>query len=119
MSDALAAKRRKEKKTVRTMIGIYCRGQKHPSAGKNELCADCQALWDYAEARVERCPKMAEKTFCSCCEVHCYKPDMQQKIKAVMRYAGPRMLFVQPIDAVRHVILMLKFKRAQKKKAQN
>jgi len=82
---------------------------------KGALCPDCQALWEYAAARIDHCPRMAEKTFCSCCPVHCYKPDMQQKIRLVMRYAGPRMLLVRPVDAMRHALLTARFKRQQKK----
>ena len=115
----LDARRQEEKKTVRIMIGIYCRGQKHlkkeERPAKDALCPDCQALWEYTAARIEHCPRMAEKTFCSCCPVHCYKPDMQQKIRLVMRYAGPRMLLVRPADALRHAFLTMRFRRQQKK----
>ena len=47
---------------------------------------------------------METKTFCSKCKVHCYKPDMQKKIKEVMRFSGPRMLFYHPVLALRHFI---------------
>ena len=36
---------------------------------------------------------METKTFCSNCKVHCYKPEMRKKIRAVMRFSGPRMIF--------------------------
>ena len=82
-------KREKEKKTLRVMIGVYCRGKhKH----KGELCPECQKLLDYALLRTEKCPFMETKTFCSACKVHCYSKEMQEKIKEVMKYAGPRML---------------------------
>ncbi len=29
-----------------------------------------------------------EKTFCANCKVHCYKPEMREKIRAVMRFFG-------------------------------
>ena len=94
-------KREKEKKTLRVMIGVYCRGKhKH----KGELCPECQKLLDYALLRTEKCPFMETKTFCSNCSVHCYRPDMREKIRAVMRWAGPRMLLHHPVAAARHVI---------------
>ena len=94
-------KREKEKKTLRVMIGVYCRGKhKH----KGELCPKCQELLDYALLRTEKCPFMETKTFCSACKVHCYSKEMQEKIKEVMKYAGPRMLFYHPVLAVRHLI---------------
>ena len=102
-------KREKEKKTLRVMIGVYCRGKhKH----KGELCPECQKLLDYALLRTEKCPFMETKTFCSNCSVHCYRPDMREKIRAVMRWAGPRMLLHHPVAAARHVI---ETKREKKK----
>ncbi len=102
-------KREKEKKTLRVMIGVYCRGKhKH----KGELCPECQKLLDYALLRTEKCPFMETKTFCSNCRVHCYRPDMREKIRAVMRWAGPRMLLHHPVAAARHVI---ETKREKKK----
>lgn len=84
------------------MIGIYCRhNHRAPGGG---LCAECLALLDYASARLERCPKGAAKTSCRRCEIHCYQPLQRQHIRAVMRHAGPRMLFLYPVDAIRHLI---------------
>ncbi len=54
---------------------------------------------------------METKTFCSNCRVHCYKPEMRERIRQVMRFSGPRMLFVHPVQAVRHVIETKKEKR--------
>lgn len=62
------------------------------------------ALDAYARQRSSRCPFMETKTFCSNCKVHCYKPEMRQRIKEVMRYSGPRMLFVHPAACIRHLV---------------
>lgn len=56
---------------------------------------------------------MENKTFCSNCKVHCYKPEMRQGIKEVMRFSGPRMIFHHPIAAFRHVIESSGEKRRQ------
>ena len=93
-------KRRREKETVSLMIKIYCRAHH----GGKELCPDCAALDAYARLRSDKCPFMETKTFCSNCRVHCYRAEMREKIRAVMRYAGPRMLLHHPVMAVRHVI---------------
>ena len=77
-----------EKAMVSEMIALYCR-KNHHTHGK--LCAECAALDNYARTRVEHCPFMETKTFCSNCRVHCYKPDMREKIRVVMRFSGPRM----------------------------
>ena len=94
-------KREREKKTVAFMIKLYCR-KKHGT--KNGLCPECQALSDYAAQRSDRCPFMETKTFCANCKVHCYKPEMREKIREVMRFSGPRMMLYHPVMAIRHVI---------------
>lgn len=94
-------KREQEKRTVALMIRLYCK-KKH--GVKEKLCDECQALHDYAMLRSDKCPFMETKTFCSNCKVHCYKPDMREKIREVMRFSGPRMIFHHPVMAVRHVI---------------
>ena len=83
------------------MIRTYCRGHHGTRQG---LCPECQALQEYALLRADRCPFIETKTFCSNCRVHCYKPAMREKIRAVMRYSGPRMLFSHPVLVVRHGI---------------
>ncbi|HNR32353.1 MAG TPA: nitrous oxide-stimulated promoter family protein, partial [Candidatus Hydrogenedentes bacterium] len=36
--------------------------------------------------------------------IHCYKPVMREQTRAVMRYAGPRMLFRHPWLTVMHYV---------------
>ena len=104
-------KREREKETVSLMIAIYCR-KKH---GGKTLCPDCAALDAYARQRSDKCPFMETKTFCSNCKVHCYKKDMREKIRQVMRFSGPRMIFHHPVMAIRHVIETKKEKRRMEK----
>ena len=65
-------------------------------------------------ARIHKCPFMETKTFCSACKVHCYKPEMREKIRAVMRFSGPRMLLYHPILAIWHLICSMREKRKAK-----
>ena len=102
-------KRNLEKEVVAEMIALYCRKNHH--SPKGSLCAECSALRDYAFYRSDVCPFMETKTFCSNCKVHCYKNDMREKIRAVMRFSGPRMIFHHPIMAIRHVIESKKEKK--------
>ena len=51
------------------------------------------------------------KTLCSACKVHCYKPEMREQIRTVMRWAGPRMLPVHPVLSIKHVIVTMKARR--------
>lgn len=101
-------KREKEKKTVRQMITLYCNGNHRTEKGA--LCPECAALAAYADARIEHCPHMETKTFCSACRTHCYKPDMRSRIRTVMKWSGPRMLFHDPVMAVRHLAETIKCK---------
>ena len=48
-------------------------------------------------------PHGDNKPFCSNCPIHCYKPEMRQQMRAVMQYAGPRMLLSNPILVLRHM----------------
>ena len=101
MAKDVPTKREREKAMVSQMIALYCKKQHHTKQG---LCPDCAALEAYARQRSDRCPFMETKTFCSNCKVHCYKPEMREKIRQVMRFSGPRMLFHHPIAAIRHVM---------------
>ncbi len=107
----------KEKKLIPVMIKKYCRG-KHKTKGK-EICAECNELAEYALFRLSKCPFKVNKKFCSFCKIHCYKPEMRERIKAVMKYSGPRMLFTHPIFAVSHVLQMIKYKKQLKKGEQS
>ena len=83
--------------------------------GTPTLCAECAELDRYARQQIDRCPFMVTKTFCSNCRLHCYTFEMQEMIRTVMRFSGPRMLFYHPIKAIRHVI---ESKREKKRLAQ-
>ena len=102
-------KREREKQMVSQMIALYCR-KKH--GGRKQLCPECAELDAYAQLRSEKCPFMETKTFCSNCKVHCYKPEMRERIREVMRFSGPRMLFHHPVAAIRHVIESKKEKKS-------
>lgn len=109
-------KRQREQEMVSEMILLYCR-KKHGTGarGPKELCEACGRLEVYARERSRRCPFMEHKTFCSNCRVHCYKPEMREKIREVMRFSGPRMIFYHPLQAVYHVICTVQEKKRQKK----
>lgn len=99
---AIDDKREREKEMVSQMIALYCR-RKHGSR-RGALCPERAALRDYARERSDHCPRMEVKTFCSNCPVHCYRPEMRECIRQVMRDSGPRMLFHHPAAAIRHLV---------------
>lgn len=110
MKQTVEDKRKKEKQVVATMIEIYCRHH-HGTA----LCSKCSSLLEYAHSRIDHCPMMEKKTFCSQCKIHCYAPVQREKIRSVMRYSGPRMLFYHPVLAISHLYEERKAKRCSTK----
>lgn len=97
---------RREKKTVRAMIRLFCRDSHSPDDRADQpLCPACQELLDYAYCRIDRCPFGEQKPTCANCPIHCYKPEMRQRIRDVMRHAGPRMLTRHPVLAIMHLLV--------------
>lgn len=91
----------REKTTVSLMIGLYCNRFHRP---KGDLCQDCTELQHYALGQTENCRFGSEKPVCSACPVHCYRRDMRDRIREVMRYAGPRMIWRYPRLAFLHMV---------------
>ena len=89
----------RERRTVSLMIRLYCRKKE----GNKTLCCDCTALEEYAHKRLSGCKYGEQKTSCKKCPTHCYKMDMREKIREVMRFSGPRMILHYPIEAIRHL----------------
>lgn len=117
MSDPVV---RSDARLLGDFTAIFCRGR-HRSASRAPLasngaelgvygrrvpavCDECAVLLRYAEQRRASCPK-DPKPFCSNCDTHCYKPEMRERVRDVMRFAGPRSMFTRhALAGVRHVI---------------
>ena len=94
---------RREQRTIEAMIHIWCEAHPlHVRPRTGELCAWCEALFDYASYRLVKCPYGEEKPTCKKCPIHCYTRDMRELMHEVMRFAGPRMLFRHPVLAIWH-----------------
>jgi len=91
----------REQKTVEVMVAIYCHGR---HGTRDDLCPECSELREYARRSLERCPFREKKPTCANCRIHCYKPDMREKITQAMRYAGPRMIYRSPVLAFFHFL---------------
>ncbi|MCF7669726.1 MAG: nitrous oxide-stimulated promoter family protein [Verrucomicrobia bacterium] len=91
---------RRELRTIRRMIGIYCR-DRH---GSDDLCGDCAELFEYATRRLAKCVFGEDKPACVDCTIHCYSRVQRERIRAVMRYSGPCMIFRHPLLAIFHVL---------------
>ena len=89
-----------EKNAIEIIIRLYCRRKE----GNTTLCPSCSELLAYAHKQLDHCRFGSTKPTCRKCPVHCYSPVMRERIRAVMRWAGPRMLLSHPIVAVRHMV---------------
>lgn len=88
-----------EQATIQRMIYIYCKNKHGRSVG---LCNECAEMLDYAHDKLNRCKFGNLKPACADCKIHCYKPLMRNKIREIMRFSGPRMLFYYPTDFFKH-----------------
>jgi hypothetical protein len=104
----------REEKTIAAMIALYCRDHHEVATpddaaddaapGDSGLCAECAELLDYARLRLEKCRYGAGKPTCANCTAHCYRPEMRERVRVVMRHSGPRMLKRHPLLAVAHLV---------------
>jgi hypothetical protein len=90
----------RESRTIESMVSLYC----HHQHGGHCLCLSCRELMEYAQKRLEKCPFQEGKATCRKCPVHCYNPEMRARIRTVMKYSGPRMIYYHPLMSIRHLI---------------
>jgi hypothetical protein len=100
ITDKRFVRRARELRTIEAMLRLYCRGHRHEN--RAPLCDECAALLEYATRRLERCVFGDAKPTCANCVVHCYSPQMREKVRIAMRWAGPRMLLRHPILGILH-----------------
>ena len=102
----------KDLKVLTQFIEINCINQ-HQSRPKvsveshgvsASLCDECSELLGYASHRREVCP-LDPKPTCKNCHIHCYQPEMREKIRKVMRYSGIHLIKRGRIDLILHYFL--------------
>jgi hypothetical protein len=91
---------RREWKTVKAMVTMYCR---HHHAS-DSLCTECRQLLAYVRRRLDKCPYGIDKPTCAQCPIHCYRATERERIRDVMRWAGPRMIWRHPVLAMIHLM---------------
>lgn len=108
----MEVQKRREKKheIVEKMIETYCTKQKHLNDG-GKLCSDCDELLNYSLQRTTRCPHVEKTLFCVNCPTPCYKPDMKEKMRIMMKYSGPRFFFSHPLIVLEHVMYDFKTRK--------
>ena len=95
----MMSKIEKEKNIVAFMIEYYCKKNHNQKAiGKS-----CNDLVKYAHDRLNVCPFRENKSSCLKCKVHCYSNEKREEIKKVMSFVGPRMIYLMPIQYIKHI----------------
>jgi hypothetical protein len=105
-----SARLNRELVTVKAMIRLYCRMQ---HGTKHDLCNNCSELFQYASTKIDRCMFHENKPACQECVVHCYAKEQRERIKIIMRFAGPRMMFHHPYLGIMHFVDKYRFKASQ------
>ena len=85
---------------MRAMVKMYCAAH-HAS---DALCPECRQLLEYADRRLDLCPYGTDKPSCTNCPIHCYRPEPRERMRDVMRFAGPRMAGRHPYLAAMHLL---------------
>lgn len=88
----------RQKATIALMLRLYCKHR----LGLKEMDEEHLRLLDYCSRRLDRCRWQDAKPACKDCLVHCYAPAEREKIREIMRWAGPRMILYAPIETLRH-----------------
>lgn len=92
----------REINTLKVMIQMYCEGKKiRPD--------EATALTAYTVNQAANCRYGDTKPECEKCKTHCYKPEMREKIKKVMKWSGPRMIYRHPIMLIYHMVDMIRY----------
>ncbi len=91
----------RERKTIKSMVEIYCESKHSHSEG---ICPNCKEVLEYCNLRISNCAFGNAKPACSECPIHCFKPEMKKRIKTIMRFAGPKMVFRHPIFSIFHIL---------------
>ena len=90
----------KEKEIIEIMIRLYCRKR----LGLQTVPPEYEELLRYAHRRLSCCKFGNAKPACRKCPIHCYAPKHRERIREVMRWCGPRMLFYHPLITLRHYL---------------
>jgi len=89
-----------EKHIMEFMVRLYFSKKEK----NKELCNSCKELIEYSKKRSDNCPYKENKPSCKRCPKHCYKKEYRDRIRKVMRYSAPRIIFHNPKEFFRHLI---------------
>lgn len=97
------ARVQRDLRTLQAIGSIYCAAH-HAGALKDDagMCEECAAVIKYTHERASACPYNHEGN-CQDCKLKCNRGEQQQRIKAIMKYAAPRMLVKHPIMTMEYL----------------
>lgn len=104
----LTRRERRDLRTLGAFIALHCR-HRHAGAPRRvftvedvdtqaifgrrplRLCRECEATLAHGVVKRLRCP-LDPKPMCKDCPAPCYSEDHRARVRAAMRFSGPRML---------------------------
>jgi len=96
----------RDERIVKLMIQKYCVNFHNSDI----LCSECADLLNYSVKHLLECPFGEDKPVCSQCTIYCYSKSYKNKIKQVMRFAGPKMIYEHPKDTVLYFFDKLRYR---------
>ncbi|MGN1361014.1 MAG: nitrous oxide-stimulated promoter family protein [Eggerthellaceae bacterium] len=109
MTDPSTEKRiQRDLRTLQAIGSIYC-GAHHAGRPKDStgMCPECSETILLTHDRAANCPYDHQGN-CQDCTLKCNRGDQQQRIKAIMAYAAPRMLVRHPLMTLEYLAKKLR-----------
>lgn len=103
-------RREKERRLLSCMVAYYCR-KNH--GNRVRLCPECADVDRFIRQRCH-CPRQEATRLCRSCPAQCGRPELKEKLRRMVRYACPRMLFRHPVTVSRYVAAARREKKAEK-----
>ena len=92
----------REQATLEAIGRIYCNAHHAGAKDAAGLCPQCRTTVDATLARAQACPYGHEHN-CQDCDTQCQRGQAQQDVRAMMRYAAPRMAFSHPLMTIEYL----------------
>ena len=92
----------KDRRTLEAIGRIYCSAHHNGEKDAAGLCPSCRETIDATLERAAACP-FGHEVNCKDCHVHCQRGEAQERIRAIMKYAAPRMALRHPVMTLGYV----------------
>ena len=93
----------KDRAILEAIGTIYCRAH-HAECAQDAagLCPECREVVETTLAKAQTCP-YGHSGNCQDCDTQCQRGTSKQRVKAMMRYAAPRMVYRHPLMTLSYV----------------